>query len=422
MGKIGLPLAVHLASNGAECIGLDNDANVVAQIEAGQVPFPGEMDLEKRMRDSLLNGQFRVTTSYEFAVSKASTIVILVPLVVDDFGNPDFTNIDSAIGEMARHLSKGSLVVLETTLPVGTTSGRFAEIIRRESGFEVGVDVFLAFSPERVSSGRVFQDLARYPKIVGGVNEESGSRAVEFYTKWLTFSDRSDLPRGNGVWNVGNSQTAEFCKLIETTYRDVNIALANQFASFAESCGVDFREAQLAANSQPFSHVHSPGIAVGGHCIPVYPQFLLWADPNLTLVQQARLVNKSMAEHAVLRIRQEVGSLDALEVLILGAAYRGNVKEMAFSGVFELADSLRQMGAKPLVHDSLFSDEELMKAGLTAWNGSTPIRIAILQAEHDEYSNWTPADIPGVTLLFDGRRALSAEKWKRVRYMAPGLP
>src|SRR4029453_16440152 len=135
---------------------------------------------------------------------------------------------------------------------------------------------FVVFSPERVSTGHVFADLRRYPKLVGGGDEASTERGVAFYGSVLDFDERPDLARGNGVWDLGSAEEAEFTKLVETTYRDVNIPLANQFARGAAAVGVDVYRAIQAANSQPFSHIHMPGIAVGGHCIPVYPHFYLW--------------------------------------------------------------------------------------------------------------------------------------------------
>ena len=132
-----------------------------------------------------------------------------------------------------------------------------------------------AHSPERVFSGRIFEDLRKYPKLIGGLDDPSSKRVAEFYEAVLDFDDRPDLARGNGVWDLGSVEAAELAKLAETTYRDVNIGLANTFAMYADSIGVDIFAVIEASNSQPFSHIHQPGIAVGGHCIPVYPRFYL---------------------------------------------------------------------------------------------------------------------------------------------------
>ena len=182
----------------------------------------------------------------------------------------DYRNIDAATAAVRRGLRRGALVCYETTLPVGTTRRRLGPMLEKESGLAVGRDFHLAFSPERLYAGRIFEDLRKYPKIVGGVDEASTRKAVEFYRSVLDAE----------VWAVENTETAEFAKLAETTYRDVNIALANQLALYAASRDVNVNEAFKAANSQPYSHIHRPGLGVGGHCIPVYPHFLLGDAAN----------------------------------------------------------------------------------------------------------------------------------------------
>ena len=158
-------------------------------------------------------------------------------------------------------------------------------------------------------TGRVFADLRRYPKLVGGIDEASAGRGVEFYEAVLDFDERPDLPRANGVWDLGSAEAAELAKLAETTYRDVNIGLANQFARFADTIGVDVRKVIEACNSQPYSHIHQPGIAVGGHCIPVYPRIYLWNDPAATVVRSAREANAAMPDYAVGLLAAAYGDL-----------------------------------------------------------------------------------------------------------------
>ena len=224
-------------------------------------------------------GLLTATTDTAAAVAESDAVVIVVPLFVDAEGVPDFAAMDSATTETARGLKPGTLVSYETTLPVGTTRERFLPALEAGSGLRCGDDFYLVFSPERVFTGRVFADLRRYPKLVGGVDEASAERGVRFYEEVLEFDDRPDLTRPNGVWDMGSAEGAEFAKLAETTYRDVNIGLANQFARFADSRGIDVQAVIDASNSQPFSHIHRPGVAVGGHCIPIYPRFYLWNRP-----------------------------------------------------------------------------------------------------------------------------------------------
>ncbi|MEK8228020.1 UDP binding domain-containing protein [Oerskovia sp. M15] len=213
------------------------------------------------------------------------------------------------------------------------------------------------------------------------------------------------------MWDLGSAEAAELAKLAETTYRDVNIGLANQFALFAEKQGIDVYSVIEACNSQPYSHIHRPGIAVGGHCIPVYPRLYLSVDPAATIVRDARSVNAAMPEKVVARAAELVGSLDRLRVVVLGAAYRGGVKEAAFSGVFATVEALTKQGASVRVHDPLFSDDELQSLGLAAYHYGEPVDLAIVQADHAEYRSLTPGDLPGVRLLVDGRRITDPALW-----------
>jgi nucleotide sugar dehydrogenase len=272
------------------------------------------------------------------------------------------------------------------------------------SGLVAGKDFDLVFSPERVLTGRVFADLRKYPKLVGGISTDSELRGVAFYDSVLEFDERDDLPRPNGVWPMGSAEAAEMAKLAETTYRDVNIGLANQFAKFADKSGIDVYKVIEACNSQPYSHIHQPGIAVGGHCIPVYPRLYLHNDPEATVVAAAREANASMPEYAVSRLEEVYGDLTGATVAVLGAAYRGGVKETAFSGVFAVVDALRARGAKVVVHDPLYSDEELEAFGWEPFHLGDATNAAIIQADHREYGELVASDLAGTRVLLDGRR------------------
>ena len=205
-------------------------------------------------------------------------------------------------------------------------------MLEEVSGLTEGQDFHLVFSPERVLTGRVFADLRKYPKLVGGLAEEGAKRAASSTRPCSTSTSAPTCERANGVWDLGRAEASELAKLAETTYRDVNIGLANQFARFAGENGIDVHAVIDASNSQPYSHIHRPGIAVGGHCIPVYPRLYLWNDPEATVVRAAREANAGMPEYAVALLEGAYGDLTGARVAVLGAAYRGGVKETAFSG------------------------------------------------------------------------------------------
>jgi len=422
LGKIGLPLGVQFATRGLTVIGADIDADVVDAVNAGRPPFPNEPDLDRLLVEVVGDGRLAATTDTAAAVAASDAVVVVVPLVVDDDLRPDFRAIDAATADVARGLTADTLVCYETTLPVGTTRGRFAPALAQGSGLTLGEDLFVAFSPERISSGTAFVDFRRYPKLVGGVDAASAARAVAFYEAGFVFDDRPDLGRPNGVWDLGSAEAAELAKLAETTYRDVNIALANEFATYAESIGVDYAAVAAACNSQPYSHLHRPGVAVGGHCIPVYPRFYLAGDPAARLPAVAREVNLAMPARTVERLGRALGGLRGATIVVLGAAYRGGVKETAFSGVFDVVRELSDRGARPVVHDPLHRDDELAALGLVPYGAGSPVDGAIVQADHAEYGLLGPDDLPGVRVLVDGRGITEPARWTGVVRLVVGQP
>lgn len=420
LGKIGLPLAVAFAKKGHRVIGCDVNQKTVDLINKGTEPFPGESFLAEYLSEVISSGHLTATTDTTQAVSESDAVVIVVPLFVNDEGIPDFGWMDAATEKIAAGLKPGTLVSYETTLPVGTTRTRFAPALERGSGLKAGIDFHLVFSPERVLTGRVFADLRKYPKLVGGINEASTAAGITFYESVLDFDDRPDLLEKNGVWNLGTSEASEMAKLAETTYRDVNIALANQFAIFAEGANIDIAKVIAASNSQPYSHIHQPGIAVGGHCIPIYPRFYLWNDPLATVVSSARAANAAMPAHAVKLLADSFGNLTGKKVTVLGISYRGGVKESAFSGVFGVVTALKSHGAIVKVHDPMYSNEEIVELGFEPYALGDFTDALILQADHKEYTLLTKDNFPGVKAVVDGRRTMDPKNFEGVSFRVIG--
>ena len=422
LGKIGLPLAVQFAKKGHHVVGCDVNPKTVELVNAGTEPFPGEAHLGEYMKEVVGAGLLRATTDTTSAVADSEAVVIVVPLFVDENGVPDFGWMDEATEKIAAGLKPGTLVSYETTLPVGTTRNRFAKALEKGSGLIAGKDFSLVFSPERVLTGRVFADLRKYPKLVGGINDASTAHGIKFYEAVLDFDERPDLAQRNGVWDLGTSEASEMAKLAETTYRDVNIALANQFAMFAEGANIDIAKVIAASNSQPYSHIHQPGIAVGGHCIPIYPRFYLWNDPQATVVRAAREANAAMPAHAVSLLKNALGTLSGKKIAVLGISYRGGVKESAFSGVFATVASLKNEGAEIFVHDPMYTDEEITRLGFTPYVLGEPVDGMILQADHSEYKKLASSQFPGVKAVVDGRRALDSSAFSGVDFRVIGAP
>jgi len=424
LGKIGLPLAVQYAQRGRRVIGCDSNPEVVQTVNAGKSHVHEELELAAEVARLVEKGLLSATVHTSEAVRQAGVVVVIVPVVVDAQHEVDFEAIDAATRAIAAGLQPGTLVIYETTLPVGTTSVRFREILEHSS--RAGRDFYLAYSPERVSSGSIFRDLRAYPKVVGGINEKSTDAAVAFYRSVLDAE----------IISMASTDEAEFVKLIETTYRDVNIALANEYACFADAHGLDVAAAIRAANTQPYSHTHSPGVGVGGHCIPVYPYFLLAGveksgSPGLaselsmlTLSRCARRINDAMAEYAVQRVEAIVGSLAHRAVLILGVAYRGDVHESAFTSAKLLRDALLARGAAVYADDPLLSDAELVALGYTPLIPTYEREICaiILQASHRAYQEFDFSRFDRCRVVLDGRRALCREQIEALgmQYLAIG--
>jgi nucleotide sugar dehydrogenase len=416
LGHIGLPLAVQYASRGHEVIGCDLDARVVDAINRGASPHDDEAEVSAQVPDLVASGRLRATTDDAAGVREAEVVVIIVPVVVDEDRQVDFSQIDAATAEVARGLQPSTLVVYETTLPIGTTRDRLGPMLEAGSGLRAGVDFDLAFSPERVLVGRVLTDLRRYPKIVGGTTETATTRAVEFY--------RAVLDPGTEVRALASAEAAEMTKLAETTYRDVNIALANEFAQVADRRGIDVTEIIDAANSQPYSHIHQPGVGVGGHCIPVYPHLLFRDEPLLRLPPLARQVNDGMAAYAVGRLGEALGPLDGVDVLVLGVGYRGDVREDFFSSALLLREALLAAGARVHGHDPYFDAAHLEQRGFIPYDlgQPTPVRAAILQAAHAAYRELDLASLPGLEVIVDGRAAIDPDRAAAagIRYLGVG--
>ncbi len=418
LGKIGLPLAAQYASKGFPVIGCDINQEVVDSVNSGISHVTEEPGLDEKVKDAVKKGLLSATTDTVSAVKESNVIVIIVPLVVDPKGNIDYSIVDSVTKVVAEGLQKGSLVVYETTLPVGGTRNRMAPILEK-SNLKSGEDFYLVFSPERVSSGVMFEYLEDIPKIVGGVNEKSTKQGLEFYERVLD----------SKVVSVSSSEAAESTKLFGMVYRDINIAVANEFAKFCNAKGFDVNEIISASNTNPHSHILLPGIGVGGHCAPVYPYFLIKnaadAGVDMVLSKASREINDGMPDFAVGLVEKELGSLKGRNILVLGLAYRGNVKETFLSPSLSIIKHLDDRGANVYVHDPLFSDDEIRRFGAeSAGMGNLPsIDAVILVTNHKEYGSMDLKELreKGVQIFVDGRNVFSKNEFKESGIIYRGI-
>jgi nucleotide sugar dehydrogenase len=398
-GKMGLPLAAQFAGHGWRVIAVDVQETVVAAINDGRSHIGEEPGVAELVAAAHVGGRLRATTDGTAAARAADVVVLIVPVMLDAEHQPDYRHMDAAVDSIGPGVHAGSLVIFETTLPVGDTRARYAPRLEAASGLRAERDFLVAFSPERLYSGAALRNLSTYPKLVGGLGAASTAQAAAFYDNVLDAE----------IVAMSSAEAAEFSKLADTTYRDVNIALANEYAAYADRVGVDIREVIAAANSQPYSHIHQPGLGVGGHCIPVYPHFLLSRAPELTLVARSRQVNDGQIEIAIEAVRDALGGLEAAPILVLGLTYRDGVKELAYSRAIPLIEALRAAGARVLAHDPLIADDEIRALGAEpyAWGSQADARAVITQTGDPRWRGLDPGWFPGLAILVDGRNTLS---------------
>jgi UDP-N-acetyl-D-mannosaminuronic acid dehydrogenase len=361
LGRAGLPLAAVIAGSGLKVVGVDLDAEKCEKINRGKNPIPEEPGLDELIKKH--GGKNLIATPrYEDAVN-CNTFIILVPLFIDETSNPDFSILELATRDVGKILKKGDLVVLETTVPPMTTETLVRKWLEEESGLALRLNEFyLAHSPERIMTGSSISRLREFPKVIGGVDEESGKRAFDVYKELIP-----------NAHLVSSARLAEFIKIMEGCYRDVNIGLANEFFKIANELGIDFYEAREYANHE-YCHIHLPSTGVGGHCIPVYPWFVIKEMEKrekfryTRLLRTAREQNDEMVEYWAEQIVLECLLIDKplneLKICVEGITFRAGVKELHHSRNLALANLLRKKGLNVFVHDELFRRAELEQMGL----------------------------------------------------------
>jgi nucleotide sugar dehydrogenase len=413
-GKMGLPLAVQFARHGWHVTAVDVNPDVVAAINAGESHVAEEPGLAEGVAEVHKAGRLAATSDAAAAVRDADVAVLIVPVMLSEDNRPDYRYMDPAVDSIAGGVHAGLTVIFETTLPIGVTRGRFAPRLEAASGLVAERDFFVAFSPERLFSGAVFANLATYPKLVGGIGAESTRRAAAFYDSVLDAE----------IVAMSSAEAAEFSKLADTTYRDVNIALANEFARAADRAGVDIQEVIEAANSQPYSHIHQPGIGVGGHCIPVYPHLVLSTDPDLEVVSTARRVNDSQVHRAIGAVADALDGLDGAPVLVLGLTYREGVNELAYSQALPLMKGLTDRGAQVYGYDPLLSADEVTRRGARPykWGEAAPFRAILTQTGDALWRSLDLSLFPDLRVLLDGRNSVrDLDLPASVRYIGIGV-
>ncbi len=325
-GYVGLPLCLHLAKAGLVVTAVDIDQSVVQAINDGSA-MAEEKDLRRFFEDPGVRSHLRAQTTPDLA----DAFVIAVPTPMGADGSPDLGAIIAAAESIVPFLRAGNLVVVESTVPPRTTEKVVTPILER-SGHRVGVDLLLAHCPERVFPGDIMTEAVFNARVIGGIDERSAERAVELFGSFV-----------RGELLITSARTAEFVKLIENSYRDVNVAFANQVALLCEHLEIDVHVAIDLANHHPRVEILDPGIGVGGHCIPVDPRFLIHSCPDLSgLLQAARQLNDEMPRRTAESILESVADVPNPRIVCLGATYKSNVTDTRESPALEIFRILAQ--------------------------------------------------------------------------------
>ena len=355
-GYVGLPLAMAAVDAGWTVLGVDNFEAKVAQINGGSSPVEDISDAQ--LQAAITKGVYKATTDYS-AVSQASVITICVPTPLDEKREPDLTLLRSAATGIAPHVSNATLVVSESTSYPGTLRDIIIPIVNSHKPKD-SATVYFASAPERVNPGDPFWNQKNTPRLVGSIDKESQQRALAFYESIC-----------DAAVSVSTPEVAEAAKLLENTFRLVNIALVNEFTQLCSASGINVHEVIDAASSKPYGFMpFRPGVGVGGHCIPVDPLYLTWwARQNgekAAFVESADSINHAMPKYVAERALSMVdASINKPKVLILGVAYKPGVGDVRETPVSELRDHLKAQGADVAWHDPL----------VPVWEGSNPVDL-----------------------------------------------
>ncbi|MFH0836408.1 MAG: nucleotide sugar dehydrogenase [Candidatus Micrarchaeota archaeon] len=339
LGYIGLPAACLFADAGHEVIGIDVSKERAASINAAKPPFP-ERNLPELLSKVVSSGKLRASTDYA-ECADAEAILLCLPTPIEN-NKMDSRFLSSACSSLAPNLKRGCLVVVESTVSPGATAGLVREVIEKSSGMKAGTDFFLAHCPERAIPGDTLREMRENDRVVGGFNKESAVKAKGLYAGIC-----------NGKITETNCTASEFVKLAENIYRDVNIALANEFALAAEKLGVDVFEVINLANKHPRVFIHQPGAGVGGHCIPLDSWFLMESWQDAKLLPLCREINDLMPLHLVGILRKQLGSLKGKKIVLLGVAFKADVDDQRLTPAQFVAEALKKGGAIVVAVDPL---------------------------------------------------------------------
>jgi UDP-N-acetyl-D-glucosamine dehydrogenase len=380
LGYVGLPAAIAASKSGFKVIGIDLNVELIDQLNKGtsNVKDVPNSDLKNALSDN------RFKASSDFSLIRNSEVVLIcVPTPLKEGGKPDLSFVEAATKSVAKYLKNGSILILESTVMPGVTKGVVLPLVERFSNL-TATDFYLAYSPERIDPLNKTWNITNTPKLVAGLNLDSREKAVKFYSKFV-----------DSIIECESIEVAETAKLLENSFRLVNISFINELSMFCEKIGIDIGSVINAASTKPYGFMpFYPSIGVGGHCIPVDPIYLASKAEELkvpqSLINLAVEINKKMPLYFAGRVEKEIGNINGRKIIIIGVSYKPNVADVRESPVKELIKILREKGALVSWHDDLVKD----------WDGeksvalSSDFDLAILATPHDNLSLNKLGDMP----------------------------
>lgn len=395
LGYIGLPTAIMFANHEQDVIGVDIKEDVIETLNNGHVHLE-EPGLEAELQKAIEAGRFKAQTQVEAA--DAFIIAVPTPNKNDDYKSCDLTYVIDGVKSVLPFLEKGNTVIVESTIAPRTTEDVVKPLIE-EAGFTIGKDIFLVHCPERVLPGKILHELKYNNRIIGGVTDLCTEAGKKIYSIFV-----------EGELIASSASAAELSKLMENTYRDVNIALANELVKIGDDLNIDALEVIEMANKHPRVNIHSPGPGVGGHCLAVDPYFIVASTPETTpLIQTARAINTSMPDFVFDKTKELMAHIHGKKITVLGVTYKGNVDDIRESPALEIAHKLIEDGTYQIsIFDPHVDRDWIEKDFKEATRDSD---LLLVLSDHNEFKNIVEEDLSEMKQLyvFDTKNVFPSE-------------
>ncbi|KKH47223.1 nucleotide sugar dehydrogenase [Methanosarcina sp. 1.H.A.2.2] len=396
-GYIGLPTALLFANNGHEVVGIDVNKRVVDTLKAGKMPFE-EKGFQELLDGAIAKNAFRA----ESLAEEADAFLVAVPTPFDsEMRMADLKYVVSACEMIVPHLRKGNLVIIESTIPPKTCDKQVKQILEK-STLKMCEDFYVSHCPERAIPGNTLHEMVYNDRVIGGVDEKSTQLTADLYSSFV-----------KGNLHLTTSTTAEMIKLMENTFRDVNIALANEFAQIADDYGIDVWKAIEIANKHPRVNILKPGPGVGGHCIAIDPWFLTENANNSSLIMMSRQINDSMPQYVLKMVKEMLAGIENPTITVFGIAYKGDIADTRATPAKKFIKLAEKEGFKVKIYDPFVKEWSYPILGLEeAVDGSDCI---VVLTDHSEFREMDPREFFGKLKnlgIIDTRNIINLKHWE----------